>query len=252
MRHSDWYSSLLARTQRQHLRVLAFVVLVTSVIVLIWWGVVSHSTQTQHVVLMPPGPENLVTDRTPVSPNDGSAPLTASPSEPVLLRIPSLGIEAPFEGALFLDEAGAAQVPTFYDTVGWYGYGPTPGQLGPAVVLGHVDSYEGPAIFFSLGTLKPGDRVEIEREDGTVVIFAVTGMERVEQDTFPLERVYGNIPYAGLRLITCSGVYDRRTMRYSHNLIVYAKLIAVEDATVAPAPAETAQPVEIPATNTLQ
>ena len=151
-------------------------------------------------------------------------PFFVSRATPKTLSIPALGIRAEFETSLTVDEHGETEVPVGYDTVGWYRHSPTPGEMGPAIVLGHVDSKEGPAVFYSLGQLVPGDSIEIERNDGSTVVFDVTGLERVEQDTFPTERVYGNINHAGIRLITCSGTYDKKAQRYSHNLIVYGVL----------------------------
>lgn len=143
---------------------------------------------------------------------------------PVSLSIPKLNIETTFEAPLGLNADRSIEVPDSYEQVGWYQYGPTPGELGPAVVLGHVDSVDGPAIFFSLGQLEPGDSVFVEREDGMTAEFEVTRLERHEQSGFPREKVYGDIDHAGLRLITCSGFFDRGEQRYSHNLIVFARL----------------------------
>jgi hypothetical protein len=145
-------------------------------------------------------------------------------SSPQRLRIPVVGIDTYFEGPLGLNEKGEVEVPESYDEVGWYKYGPTPGELGPAVVLGHVDSYQGPAVFFGLGQLKPGDEIFIERADGKTVTFTVERLERHEQAGFPTAEVYSDIDYAGLRLITCTGVYSHTTLRYSHNLIVFARM----------------------------
>ena len=248
MRHKELIETIRARIERQHLRVLAFVVLFASLAVLLWWGLAAQHATLEPVTLTPPPPAPITGKVL-----DGAADALVAPqAEPGMLRIPSVDITASFEAPVGIHDDGTIGVPDSFETVSYYRYGPVPGALGPSVVLGHVDSYEGPAVLFNLGQVAVGDRIEIERVDGSVAVFAVTGLERVEQGTFPTERVYGNIPYAGLRLITCSGVYDRRTMRYSHNLIVYAELIALEDATVAPAPAETAPPVEIPATDTLQ
>jgi sortase (surface protein transpeptidase) len=147
---------------------------------------------------------------------------------PQYLRIPKIALEVPFSEPLGLLSTGEVAVPEDYDTVGWYQYSPAPGSLGPAVVLGHVDSYSGPAVFFSLGQLDPGDDIIIDRQDGSVAHFKVEKLVRQEQGEFPTEEVYGNIDYAGLRLITCSGVFDRSIQRYSHNLIVYARLVSPE------------------------
>ena len=149
---------------------------------------------------------------------------TLSESKPLLLRIPALNINAPII-ELGLQDNKEIEIPEGYEEVGWYRHGPTPGELGPAVVVGHVDSYEGAAVFYSLGQLKPGDLIEIDREDGTTALFEVKILERYPQDDFPTEKVYGNIDHAGLRLITCSGSYDREAERYNRNLVVYASLV---------------------------
>ncbi len=146
-------------------------------------------------------------------------------SEPTKLSIPKINILADFEAPLGLNDSGEVQVPTIYSKVGWYKYSPTPGEFGPAVVFGHVDSRLGPAVFYSLGQLQAGDDIYIERVDGTTAHFQVDFFERYEQKEFPTAEVYGNIDYAGLRLITCSGIYLRGQQRYTHNLVVYAKLV---------------------------
>lgn len=146
-------------------------------------------------------------------------------SAPVHLRIPAVDIEADFEAPLGLNEDQTVEVPDSFWKVGWYKHGATPGEIGPSVVLGHVDSWEGPAIFWPLRQLTPGDRVEIERADGTTAIFEVEALEQYSQDDFPTELVYGPIDFAGLRLVTCTGTYDHGTQKYSHNLVVYARLV---------------------------
>jgi sortase (surface protein transpeptidase) len=145
-------------------------------------------------------------------------------SAPVQLRIPKLNIDTTFEAPLGLNDDKTIEVPDSYTQVGWYKYGATPGEVGTATILGHVDSYEGPAVFFPLGQLKEGDEIEITRADGTVAVFVVEKSERYSQDDFPTEKVYGHTDYPSLRLITCTGVYSHGSQRYSHNLVVYAKL----------------------------
>ncbi len=145
---------------------------------------------------------------------------------PLSIRIPKANVDARFETPLGVAPSGEIEVPNDYNSVGYYMHGPTPGEIGPAVVLGHVDSSEGPAVFFSLGQLEVGDTIEIERNDGTLATFVVTKMERHQQDDFPTAEVYGDVPYAGLRLITCTGIYDRDVLRYTHNLIVFAELVS--------------------------
>ncbi len=147
-----------------------------------------------------------------------------SESSPNRLRIPKVNIDTTFEKALGLNEDKTVEVPVGYEQVGWYKFGPTPGELGPAVILGHVDSVDGPAVFWSLGQLTAGDEIFIDREDGSTARFVVTELKKVSQNDFPSQVVYGDIDHAGLRLITCSGTFNRGAQRYSHNLIVFAKL----------------------------
>ncbi|HXK40285.1 MAG TPA: class F sortase [Candidatus Paceibacterota bacterium] len=146
---------------------------------------------------------------------------------PLRLRIPDLYIDTHFV-PLGLEENGEIEIPEGYEEVGWYTYGPTPGEKGPAVVLGHVDSYKGPGVFLFLGQLTPDDLVYVDREDGTTATFRVTALERYDRDAFPSEKVYGDIDHAGLRLVTCSGEFDQQSQLYDRVLVVYAVL--VEDA----------------------
>ncbi len=158
--------------------------------------------------------------------SSSASALVMPEANPLRLRIPEIAVDAPFEEPLGLKQNGEIGVPESYETVGYYKFGPTPGEIGPAVVLGHVDSYEGPAVLFRLGQLEVGDEIMIDREDGTTATFAVTALERHEQEGFPTVKVYSDLDYAGLRLITCTGVYDHGSLRYSHNLIVFAELVA--------------------------
>ncbi len=146
-------------------------------------------------------------------------------STPVRLRIPRIELDVPFVAPLGLAQNGEVEVPTSFTEVGWYKYSPTPGELGPSVVLGHVDSVSGPAVFYSLGQVEVGDEILVEREDASIARFVVERLERYEQVEFPTESVYGNIDHAGIRLITCSGTFDRDRDRYTHNLVVYGRLV---------------------------
>lgn len=146
---------------------------------------------------------------------------TAAPSS---LRIPKVGIDAGFV-PLGLNADQTIQTPTVYDKAGWYKYGPSPGEIGPAVVVGHVDSPTSPAIFWRLDELGLGDIIEVERSDKTVARFKVTKIKQVPRNNFPNQEVYGSINYAGVRLITCAGQFDRKVHRYTHNLVVYGSMI---------------------------
>ena len=145
-------------------------------------------------------------------------------SQPTRLVIPSINLDANFVTPLGLLPDQTVSVPDSYTEVGWYSGGVTPGEIGPSVILGHVDSKSGPGVFYSLGQLNIGDDIEITREDGTTVTFVVTKLERHPQSNFPTLAVYGPTDEPTLRLVTCTGAYNRGVQRYSHNLVVYAKI----------------------------
>lgn len=148
-----------------------------------------------------------------------------SPSEPVRVRIAAIGVDATVV-TVGQNADGTMQTPSLFDhNVGWYNLGPTPGEIGPAIFVGHVDNYKGPSVFWRLAELKPGDTIEISRKDGETVVFKVGSVEQFDQNAFPTERVYGNIETAGLRLITCGGTFNDSTDRYTHNTVVLADLL---------------------------
>ncbi len=142
-------------------------------------------------------------------------------SEPVKLTIPDINLDTTFI-TVGQNADKTLEVPKRYDVVGWYKLGPTPGEIGPAVIVGHHTSRTGRAIFYNLSKLQSGQLINVERADGTKVTFKVDKIEDFDQDNFPTEAVYGNIDYPGLRLITCGGKYSYTAARYSHNTVVYA------------------------------
>jgi hypothetical protein len=149
---------------------------------------------------------------------------TATTAEPTRLVIDKLGVDAPVS-PVGLQRDGTVQVPPLSrpGQVGWYRFGPVPGERGPAVLLGHVDSGRGgPGVFYRLRTLKPGDPIRVTRSDGAAVRFRVTAVEDVPKRRFPTARVYGDLDHAGLRLITCGGAFDRAHGSYTRNIIVWA------------------------------
>ncbi len=150
-----------------------------------------------------------------------SAPRSAA--EPVRVRVPGIGVDSPLE-RLGIDPAGALETPADYDLAGWFGGGPAPGDVGPAVLAGHVDSTEGPAVFWRLRELTAGDEVLVDRADGTTARFTVTRVERHPKDAFPTDAVYGPTPDAQLRLVTCGGEFDRSARSYRDNVVVFARL----------------------------
>jgi LPXTG-site transpeptidase (sortase) family protein len=147
-------------------------------------------------------------------------------SAPVAIRIPRIGVNAPVM-KVGRDADGTVQVPPLaeHNLTGWYRYGPSPGQRGPAVILGHVDSAVGISVFYYLKNLHAGDKVYVTLADGKVAAFAVDGLQRVAKDAFPTASVYGRSGYPSLRLITCGGPFDKATGHYADNVIVYSHLV---------------------------
>jgi Sortase domain len=147
------------------------------------------------------------------------------PSPPVRLEIPAIGVSARL-GGLGLDPDGRMQVPGDFQAAGWFTGAAEPGQLGPAVVAGHVDSHTGPAVFYRLRELRPGDEVRVVRADRRVVRFVVESLASYPKPEVPAERVYGPTTAPALRLITCAGSFDRRRRSYRDNLVVEATIAA--------------------------
>ncbi|GAA2402860.1 hypothetical protein GCM10010191_08020 [Actinomadura vinacea] len=146
-------------------------------------------------------------------------------SAPTRVEIPDIGVDAPVM-RVGLNKDGTVGVPPFHKAghTGWYERGPAPGSRGPSVMLGHYDDMHGPAVFHRLHRLRPGARIRVTRRDRSVAVFRVDAMERVPKWEFPRARVYGKVRYAGLRLITCGGTYDKTDRSYNDNVIVYAHL----------------------------
>jgi Sortase domain len=140
---------------------------------------------------------------------------------PVRLRVPDLGIDSRLE-SLGQSADGTVAVPERADVAGWYADGPRPGQRGPAVILGHVDSRAGPGIFMDLSRLSRGAVVHVDRADGSTVTFRVTTVSRVPKTHFPTDEVYGPTLQPTLRLITCGGSFDQARRSYRDNVIVFA------------------------------
>jgi sortase (surface protein transpeptidase) len=139
---------------------------------------------------------------------------------PTALRIPAISVRTDLE-QLRIRTDGTLATPSFKDA-GWFAAGTKPGDIGPAVIAGHIDSTDGPSVFYHLNELKPGDLVEVER-GGTWLRFTVTQTGRYSKTNFPTAAVYGPTPIAALRLITCGGTFDRDRGVYDDNVVVYAQ-----------------------------
>jgi hypothetical protein len=213
----SWVASLAARADRR----LAFGAAWLATLLVASWG----GWQVWRAEAGPVPPPALP------APVVGStaAPVAAAPgldrSTPVSIAIESIGLRA------WVDQIGLAPdgtleeqpFPTASDAA-WYRLGPAPGQVGPAVITGHVDTKHDVAVFFYLSRLRPGDRVVITRADGHTVTFTVDWLGSFPKSNFPTQSVYGPTSYPAFRLITCGGVFDRAAGSYHDNIVVFAHL----------------------------
>jgi sortase (surface protein transpeptidase) len=169
----------------------------------------------------------------PDATSSGASPSQARVPEPAALpvsvSIPAIDVRSELI-TVGLNPDGTLEVPQpgpDYDKAAWFRDSPRPGDVGPAVIEGHVDSAaNGPSVFYDLGRLVPGDRVEVGREDGSVVTFVVDDVRVVPKDAFPTLEVYGNTDGPELRLITCGGPFDSAAGSYVDNVVVFASLAA--------------------------
>jgi len=160
-----------------------------------------------------------------------TTPATPAPA-PVSIAIPAIGVHHTLI-QLGQNSDGTIEVPPLKDpsVPGWYRYSPPPGQVGPAVIVGHIDGTTGAeGVFYNLGALRPGDTVEVTRSDGTVATFRIDGVNKYAKDKFPTLTVYGNTTNAQLRLITCAGPFDHQTQHYLDDIVVYATLTDIHPA----------------------
>jgi hypothetical protein len=194
------------------------------ILVVIGGGVPAQSPRRAAAVEAPSGPP------APTGSPTGDRPVPVGPaplgrSEPVHLDIPAIGVSTPLM-ALGLNPDGTIAVPPLHRDApaGWYRYLVTPGEVGPAVILGHVDTArDGPAVFYRLQELRPGDTVAVRRVDGTTAVFRVSHVARYPKLAFPAAEVYGTVDHPALRLITCGGSFDPIHRQYRGNVVVYAE-----------------------------
>ena len=150
-------------------------------------------------------------------------------SDPTAISIPSIGVSSPVN-KVGLNPDGTMEVPApgpVYDQAAWYRFSPTPGEIGPAVVIGHIDSKaNGPSVFFELARLKAGQNVTVKRADGISVTFRIDSVKSYSKNSFPLQSVYGDVSRAELRVITCGGSFDASKRSYRDNTVVFAHLVS--------------------------
>lgn len=166
----------------------------------------------------------------PTAAADAPVPLTArtlrrdrATVRPTQLRIPAIGVRSGLD-SITVDSAGVLARPPNWNDAAWFSGASVPGQAGPAVIAGHVDSPTGPAVFWRLRELHPGDAIVVALSDASSATFTVTAVKQYAQTAFPTEAVYGATPGSELRLITCAGTYDHAAHRYRDNMVVYAVL----------------------------
>ncbi len=182
--------------------------------------VVAHTSSAPLRLAARPSPVAVPSGRTVVP---VSLPAVQQTPKPVWLTIPAIGVKAPIIN-LGLNPNGTLQVPRTTTVAGWYTGSPRPGATGSAVIAGHVDSRTGPGIFFWLRNMRRGERIYVRRADGTLAVFTVTAVRIYTKSNFPTAVVYGPVPDAELRLITCGGTFDYARRGYLSNVIVYARL----------------------------
>jgi len=145
---------------------------------------------------------------------------------PRRLTIPAIAVTAPIE-PLGVEPDGTLQVPTDFEATGWYRLGAKPGDPGPAVIVGHVDSQSGPAVFYRLGTLAPRDVIRVSWKRGASVFFRVYAVREYAKTAFPTRLVYGRTKAPELRLVTCGGPFDAETGHYLDNVVVFARRVPI-------------------------
>ncbi|WP_042414870.1 class F sortase [Streptacidiphilus anmyonensis] len=240
----SWLTRLFGHGRRRLLASAATALLLAS------GGTLALGVSSQHHAPQPPASAGLPAAGLPVpgpatSPAapDGTPSTTGRPAgvpavpaatavTPTAISIPAIGVHHALL-SLGQNPDGTLQVPPMSDisAPGWDHDSPVPGQVGPAVVLGHIDGTTGAeGVFYALGALRPGDTVSITRSDGTVAVFRIDGVNRYPKDAFPTLTVYGNTTDPQLRLITCGGPFDHATQHYLDNTVAFATLTGIHRA----------------------
>jgi sortase (surface protein transpeptidase) len=180
------------------------------------------ATPSPHPEAATPTPPPTAPTTTAATPTSAAA-LAHRSAPPAHIRIPAIGVSAVVV-RLGLEPDGTLAVPSDFGDTGWYTGGPAPGETGPAVIAGHIDSRSGPAVFYRLRELRPGDEITVVRADGSSVRFTVDAIAQYPKRAFPTEAVFGPSPDPILRLITCGGSFDRSRRSYRDNIVVTARL----------------------------
>ena len=206
-------------------------ILVVGLVLLIVGVIVALHGLTGGVQLPPPAAQQIpatVKTTSPLGPDPVSVAAALAPSTPTQIEIPAIGVRAPIM-QVGRSSDGTVQVPPLdnHNLAAWYDGSVVPGQDGSSVILGHVDTYQGPSVFYDIKNLRRGDAIDVVRADGGTAVFTVIGVEAVQKSDFPTDSVYDNVGYPALRLITCGGQFDPARGSYLDNIVVYAYLSGV-------------------------
>lgn len=147
-----------------------------------------------------------------------------SKSAPVRVQVPSIGVDSTLMDLGLLAD-GSLQVPPAAFPAGWYTGAPTPGELGPAIIVGHIDWAGVDGVFYRLHSLLPGAEIDVTRADGSTAVFRVLSVHEYAKDAFPTKLVYGNTAYSALRMITCGGAFNAKAHSYEDDIVAYAELV---------------------------
>jgi Sortase domain len=202
----------------------------TALLLLIGVGCLVAGFRVHHHALAGPvQPRHALAARVATPPPSATTtvpvPALVARSVPVAVRIPAIGL-AVWLTQLGLNSNGTVEVPTSVQVPGWFSPGPSPGQVGSAVILGHVDSYQGEGVFFQLRTLQPGDQIQVNLADGVIATFKVTSVAMYQKTQFPDQQVYGSTGSSDLQLVTCGGAFDSQTGHYLSNIVVYSSFVS--------------------------
>ncbi len=214
-------SAVGGAASRLRWRALAAVLAGVAAFCLVMWGASSGPAS-------PAGagadPSSSSTGTPAVASTEAAAATAAPPAAPVTLSIPAIDVQTHVI-RLGQHRDGTVEVPENPDEAGWFQLGPPPGAAGSSVILGHADSMSGPAVFYRLKELRPGDRIAVLLDDGTTARFRVHSVETYANADFPAKKVYGKQGRSLLNLVTCGGAYDSSRGGYQSNVVVNARRV---------------------------
>jgi sortase (surface protein transpeptidase) len=175
----------------------------------------------QHHAALQPGDAGRLQNPVPITPPAARTAATA-----VRVQSPAIGVDSSLINLHLIAGTNQLQAPPEFNEVGWYSEGTVPGDVGPAVIDGHIDTPTEAGVFINLIKLKPGDLIMVTLSTGRIVTFSVDSLQAVPKAAFPTDAVYGPTPTPQLRVITCNGMWNPATQRYLDNLVVFASMVS--------------------------